>query len=164
MAQPDADYEIDFDDTDRKVIRELRADKDERERVAAEADRDLALVQRRAAAADGAEMAVKEGTVADDGSTIEFMDRRFRIADRIGIMPLLKYASAADLSTDDPRALGAIYAMLRDCIHPGTPACGECEHCKDDQETLCKAYDKGDWAAFEAHAIMTKADAEDLFP
>jgi hypothetical protein len=165
MAQPEADYEIDFDADEQAILAEARADA--RARAAEEArqaDRELAVVQSRAAKADGAEMAVKEGTVADDGETIEFMERKFRIAEKIGLMPLLKYASASDMSTEDPRALAAVYAMLRDCIHPGTPACGECADCEAGRDTSCKSYDKGDWAAFEEHAIETKAGAEDLLP
>ncbi len=167
MAQPEADYEIDLDDNDKSALRELRADQAARrqqERKAIEDDHDLSVVQMRAAEADGAELAVTEGVIADDGRTVELLGRRFRVAEKIGIMPLLKYASAADMDTDDPRALGAVYMMLRDCIYQGTPGCGTCQDCKNGSEARCKAYDKGDWAAFEEHAISTKADAEELVP
>src|SRR6266702_784427 len=113
MAQPEADYEIDFDDNDKVALRELRADQAARrqqERKADSDDRELAVIQGRAAEADGAELAVTEGIIADDERTVELMGRRFRIADKIGIMPILKYSSAADMSTEDPRALAAIYA------------------------------------------------------
>jgi hypothetical protein len=122
-------------------------------------DRELAVVQARAAAADGANIA--EGTVIDSGK-VELIGRQFRIAEKIGLMPLLKFASASDMSTEDPRALAAVYSMLKDCIYEGSPGCGSCEHCKADRETSCKAYDKGDWGNYEQHAIDTKADAEEL--
>ena len=127
-------------------------------------DRELAVVQARAAKAEGGK--VTEGTVTGDDK-VELLGKKFRIAERIGLMPLLKFASASDMTTDDPRALAAVYSMLRDCIYEGSPGCGECESCKpadgsDGNEMLCKSYDKGDWAAFEQHAMETKADADEL--
>ncbi len=125
-------------------------------------DRDLAVVQARAVKAEGAP--ITEGAVVEDSDKVELLGKKFRIADRIGLMPLLKYASAADMSTEDPRALGAVYAMLKDCIFAGTPACGTCDKCTAGNEIMCKSYDAGDWHAFEMHAIDTKADAEELMP
>jgi hypothetical protein len=55
-----------------------------------------------------------------------------------------------------------MYAMLRDCIHPGTPACGKCEKCETGDETSCADFDPGDWGRFENHAMDKRADAEDL--
>lgn len=131
-------------------------------------DRELAAVQLQAAQMDdgqdegGTEPAELAGEVVDDGEHVEFMGRKFRVAEKIGAMPLLKFSAFADVSTTDPRAMAAMYAMLRDCIHPGHPACGKCEKCKAGQETACKEYDAGDWAAFETHAIDSRADAEEL--
>lgn len=157
-------------------------------------DAQLAELQRQATTLPGSEDAappVVVGTVVDDARTVEFMGKRFRIADKIGAMPLLKFSMYSDMAVQDPKAMAAMYAMLRDCIHPGTPACGECEHCApercgdcqacdraadgdpDDLEThpcqvnppddtRCKKYDPGDWRAFEEHAIDTRADADDL--
>jgi hypothetical protein len=95
--------------------------------------------------------------------TVEFLDRQFRIADKIGLMPLLKFSAYADVATNDPRALGAMYALLRDCIHQGSPGCGQCADCKNGAEQACSEFDRGDWGAFEDHAMVTKASAEDLF-
>jgi len=172
MPQPEADYEIDLDEDEAQMARDYARIQAQQQRARDEAaaavraeqakvDRELALVQAQAAKADGAEI---EGTVTepDDGSTVEFMGERFRIADKVGLMPLLKFASASSMSTDDPRALAAVYEMLQDCIHPGTPGCGSCAACKDDREADCKSYDAGDWLAFERHATETKADADDL--
>ena len=94
--------------------------------------------------------------------TIELKGKSFRIADKVGLMPLLKFSAFSDLDVSDPRALGAMYAMLRDCIHPGTPACGECANCKGGIERACREFDPGDWPAFEEHAMITRADADDL--
>lgn len=87
--------------------------------------------------------------------TVPFMGKRFRIADKIGLMPLLKFAHAASsgIDTSDMRALDALYEMLRDCIHPG-----------NDLEPGQDGYDPGDWDAFTEHAVKQKADADDLFP
>jgi hypothetical protein len=87
--------------------------------------------------------------------TVELKGRQFRIADEIGLMPLLKFSAFADVAVNDPRALGAMYALLRDCIHPGSPGCGECEDCQNGSELACEHYDRGDWAAFEDHAMIS---------
>jgi hypothetical protein len=127
-------------------------------------DRELAQIQ-------GAAAGVVPGAAVDvtgqdgDGKpaqTVEFLGRHFRIADKIGLMPLLKFSAFADVSTNDPRALGAMYAMLRDCIHPGSKGCGGCEDCKNGSEMACAQFDRGDWQAFEDHAMMTRADADQL--
>lgn len=167
MADPQADYEIELDDTDREWI----AQQAERDRELAElkakadanvADRELAAVQGTVA---GVRPAVVQGTVtgSDDHNTITFMGRPFRIADRIGLMPMLKFSAAASVEITDPAGLAAMYTLIRDCIYEGQPGCGSCEHCKAGNEHECASYEKGDWAAFEDHAMLTKADAEDLF-
>ena len=130
------------------------------------------------------------GKVIASSRTVELLGRRFRIADKIGLMPLLKFSAFADMDVQDGRALGALYAMLRDCIHPGHPGCGECQFCApprcgqcrscaavtageaDDEELPClvsrpdpkgcKDYDPGDWHAFEDWACESKAEADDL--
>lgn len=73
---------------------------------------------------------------------VELACRWFRIAAKIGVMPLMKFAHAADsgVDTGDLGALSAVYDMLRDCIDPA------------------------DWQAFERHAIDVKADADELLP
>lgn len=152
MSQ-DAGIDIDFDDP-ASMDRELA-------RLQAQAHAQAQAQQVREAG-DEKQAKVIEGQVAEDGKTVEFMGRRFRVAEKIGAMPLLKFSMYADMSVQDPRALGAMYAMLRDCIHPGTPGCGECEACKADRERDCKDYDPGDWAAFEDHAMESRAEADDL--
>ena len=155
-------------------------------------DGELARIQGAVAGVEqpppAAEVVVADAIVTSD-RTVEFMGKRFRIAEKIGLMPLLKFSAFADVNVQDPRALGALYAMLRDCIHPGRPGCGECEVCApercgecrncqmvaggEDEDGLpctvyrpdragCKDYDPGDWRAFEDHACESKADADDL--
>jgi hypothetical protein len=154
-------------------------------------DAELARIQGTIAGIDhpvAREIAVA-GKVVQSDRTIEFMGKTFRIADRVGLMPLLKFSAFADTAVSDPRALGALYAMLRDCIHQGNPGCGTCEVCAPERcgecrnctmvaegeaedglpctvyrpdPTLCKDFDAGDWHAFEEHAMQTKAEADDL--
>jgi hypothetical protein len=96
---------------------------------------------------------------------VEFMGKKFRIASKVGLMPLMRFAhaSAEDLDTSDMEALAAVYDMLRDCIDPGVPPCGECAQC-DDPDGTCPSFVKSDWKRFEEHATAMKADADDMLP
>ena len=128
-------------------------------------DQELAAIQGQVAGVPrpGPEpVEVVAGTVVTSERTVEFLGERFRIAGKIGLMPLLKFSAYADMSTSDPGAMAAMYSMIRDCIHSGEPGCGKCEACKADDERSCKDFDPGDWHRFEQHAIDTKADAEEL--
>ena len=108
--------------------------------------------------------AAAEG-VADDGSRIEFMGQRFRLAGNIGLMPLLAFANASKngLDSDDMEGMAAMYALIRDTV---------------DQTRVQKTGADGgpvtdpsgdpvwegpsDWQRFERHAIDKKADGDDL--
>jgi hypothetical protein len=105
---------------------------------------------------------VRPDSITPVTRSVELKGKRFRIAEKIGAMPLLKFSTYADMDIQDPRALAAMYTLLRDCIHPGTPGCGECAACTAGNERSCAEYDYGDWAAFEEHAMTTKADADEL--
>ena len=132
--------------------------------VDTDSDRELAAIQGTAAGLVPAGTANGNGNgTHDEFDRVEFLGRQFRVADRIGVMPLLKFSAFANVGVNDPRALGAMYAMLRDCIYTGHPGCGECEDCKNGSEMACKDFDRGDWDLFEDHAMTTKAEAEDIF-
>jgi hypothetical protein len=90
------------------------------------------------AAAEGVGPA--EGEIVDDGREVEFKGRTFRMADSIGLMPLLKFAHASSqgLDSNDMQGLSALYAMIRDCIA------------------------EDDFGAFERHAMDTKAEGDDI--
>src|SRR5262249_53505628 len=119
------------------------------------ADADVAAVQ-----------AAVEGVPAGDDQTVEFMGETFRIADHIGLMPLLKFAhaSARGRSSGDMEGMAALYAMIRDCIWPGEPACGDCGTCRDPATVpaQCPSYVPGDWDRFERTAIDKRAEDTDL--
>ena len=76
------------------------------------------------------------------GDRVTFMDEQYRVAEKVGLMPLMRFAHAArkGANADDMEGLAAIYDMLRDCIHPG------------------------DWDRFEADATTKKAEGDDLLP
>lgn len=80
-----------------------------------------------------------EGVTYDDH--IEFCGERFKINDKIGLMPLLKFAhvSSKGVKSDDMEGLAAMYAMIKGCVVPA------------------------EWERFEQHAIDSNADEEDLF-
>lgn len=71
---------------------------------------------------------------------VEFMGESYLISDRIGLMPLLKFAHAAasGLDSDTMQGMAAQYAMIRDCIDPQ------------------------DWPRFEYDAIDKKAGPGEL--
>lgn len=83
--------------------------------------------------------AAVEGVVLAE--RVEFFGEHFHVADRVGLMPLMKFAHAASngLDSDDMEGLAACYAMVRDCIHPD------------------------DWPRFERKAIDERAEADDIF-
>lgn len=106
---------------------------------------------------DLADVQADVATVPRLARTIEFKGKRFRIADKVGLMPLMRFAHAASnqdaAAAGDMDALAAIYDMLKDCIYPGNGLA-------PDEE----GYDGGDWKAFERHATDTKADHDELLP
>jgi hypothetical protein len=62
------------------------------------------------------------------------------MADKIGLMPLLRFAhaSAKGVDSGDMQGLAAMYEVIRDCI------------------------DEPEWDRFQQHAIDTKAESEEL--
>lgn len=80
------------------------------------------------------------GTV-EEGDRVEFMGQWFRMADSIGLMPLLAFANSAKkgAQSEDMDGLAAMYALIRDCIHDE------------------------DWPRFERVAMDTKAEGDDIF-
>lgn len=75
--------------------------------------------------------------------TVPFMGESFRIANKVGLMPLMEFAHFANSGADtaDMGALVAIYDMLRDCL-----------------------YDEEEFTRFRMYAKKMKADAEEMMP
>jgi formylmethanofuran:tetrahydromethanopterin formyltransferase len=108
---------------------------------AAATDREVAQVQLDTSESDALADGIVEETDKKTGKKqyyVKLLDSKFKIADKIGAMPMLKWAAASELSEDDPAALGAIYTMLQDVIHEDV------------------------WTEFEKFATKSKVDAEDL--
>lgn len=75
-----------------------------------------------------------------DPRTFMWIDAEFRVADKIGLMPLMRFAKVAKSGVDsnEIEGLAAMYDLLRACIHPE------------------------DWARFEEHADRQAADNDQL--
>lgn len=75
-----------------------------------------------------------------DDRTIEYAGERFALADRIGLMPLMRFAhlARAGVDSDDMEGLDAMYALLKQCFTDEA------------------------WSKFEAAAERTRADGEEL--
>lgn len=109
----------------------------------AKEDREIAAVQ---LAGTNKEALAEETGKAVEGNIVgkktydmvELKGKKFRIREKVGAIAMLKWSAASELSTDDPRALGAIYAMLKSVIL------------------------KEDWGYFEDYALDEDADAEEL--
>lgn len=73
---------------------------------------------------------------------VEFENEKFKLADAVGHVPLMKFAHYAEAGVDaqDLGALASFYEVLRDCIA------------------------EEDWARFERTAMKAKATVEDLMP
>lgn len=98
----------------------------------------------------------------DDRPTIEFMGERFRIASKIGLMPLLKFAhvSRKGIDSADIEGLAAMYAMIRDCIDAEPSVRYEQDARTGERKPV---YGPSEWDRFEDHANDTKADDTELF-
>ena len=73
-------------------------------------------------------------------SDVAFGGERFTVADKIGLMPLMRFAKAAQggVDSNDMAGLAAMYDLIEQCIAPA------------------------DWARFQSVADKTRADGEEL--
>lgn len=108
--------------------------------------------------------AAVEGVPVPDDDTVELDGARFRLAESIGLMPLLKFAHAAKqgLNSDDMDGLNAMYLLLRSCIaHTPVQAVNE-----DGFPMVDGAGEPvwlpTEWDRFEQHALDCDADGEQL--
>lgn len=110
--------------------------------------------------------AVVEGaTVSEDDGRVEFMGERFRLAENIGLMPLLKFSFNAKKGADseDMEALVTMYVLIRDAVDQTRPP----KLGPDGAQTVGADGEPewdgpSEWDRFEEHAINVKADGEDL--
>lgn len=106
--------------------------------------------------------AAVEGVEVDDPRKVEFLGQYFLMAEKIGLMPLLKFAHASSrgLDSGDMEGLAAMYAMIYDCIDQTVPT----ERRIDPTDGVEKDMPAGpsEYQRFERHALEMKADADDL--
>ncbi len=71
---------------------------------------------------------------------IEFLGEKFAIAERIGLMPLMRFAKVAKsgVDSDDLDGLAAMYDLIQQCVS------------------------EEDWVRFEDHADKMRADGDQL--
>lgn len=100
----------------------------------------VSTAQPRAVTNDDDDRRAQQVTEQTTTNTIDFKGETFRTADRIGLMPLMKFAHVAEdgVSSSDMAGLAAMYDLLGDCLHPE------------------------DWGRFQAVAVREKADGDDL--
>lgn len=98
---------------------------------------------------------------------VEFLGAEFAVADKVGLMPLLRFAHAAKSGLDsaDLDGMAALYDMLQQCIAEEPVllrADGQPVETPEDMDEEGEAKLLGGWREFEAHATKVKADDEEL--
>jgi hypothetical protein len=109
--------------------------------------------------------AVEGAPVADDTDSVEFLGKRFRLAETIGLMPLLAFANTSKqgMDSDDLEGMAAMYALIRDTVDQT-----RVQRRDEDDKLIYDAAGEpewegpSDWQRFERHAIDEKADGEEL--
>lgn len=78
--------------------------------------------------------------MSDGPVTVEFLGEEFRIADRVGLLPMMRFAKLAKSGEDSMSMTGlaAMYDLLEQSIHPD------------------------EWPRFEAHADEQHASGDEL--
>lgn len=113
--------------------------------------------------------AVAEGVVVPDDHKVTLKGASFRMADSIGMMPLLRFAHASKQGVDsaDMAGLAAMYDVIADCIDqdvPQRPAVDAAGARVVDGfgNPVLEPAGESEWDRFQRHAIDTKASAEEL--
>ena len=114
----------------------------EHEDSSAEEDRELAALQLSQVEDDALTDATVEGKVVGKNKKkydyVSLGEEKFRLREKIGALAMFKWSAASELSSEDPRALAAIYALLKSLIH------------------------REDWQKFEDYALDEDKEAEEL--
>lgn len=109
--------------------------------------------------------AVEGAVQTDDDNSIEFLGKRFRLAERVGLMPMLAFAAAAKkgLDSDDMDGLAAMYALVRDVLDRERPLAYDDEGEQVfDPDGSPKYAGKSQWQLFEEHCYEEQADGEEI--
>lgn len=110
--------------------------------------------------------ATVEGAVElDESNSVEFLGERFRLAERVGLMPMLAFASASKkgLDSSDMEGLAAMYAMIRDCLDQTRVQAVDGDGQPVFEPDGSPRYDgPSEWMRFEQHCYAEQAEAEEL--
>lgn len=106
--------------------------------------------------------AATEGIVLEDGDSVMFLGQKFRLAERVGIMPMLNYANASKkgMDSDDMDGLAAMYALIRSVIH--RPALFDENGKRQVDENGKPLRDESEWERFSTLADDESADGEQI--
>lgn len=93
---------------------------------------------------------------------LEFMGSKFRLADRIGVMPLIAFANASKrgLDSDDMEGLAAMYSLIRSVVH--RPALYDEHGQRQVDENGKPLRDESEWLRFSSLADDEQAEGEDI--
>jgi hypothetical protein len=109
--------------------------------------------------------AAAEGVVESEDDRIEFLGAHFRLADNIGMMPLMAFANAQKegLDSEDLDGMAAMYSLIRDTIDQ-TRVQAEDDDGKPAYDSVGEPIWAGpsEWQRFEKHCTTVKADGEEL--
>lgn len=99
--------------------------------------------------------AAREADPDQEPDTFKFYGETFAVAERVGAMPLLRFAAVAEEGTqaEEMEGLAAMHELLRDCLI-AEPITAEV-----DGETKVIAHG---WSHFQKVAASNKVDAEEL--
>lgn len=107
-----------------------------------------------------------EGAIElDESNSVEFLGRRFRLAERIGLMPMLAFAAASKkgLDSDTMEGLAAMYALIRDCLDQVRPIETDTDGKEVFESDGSPRYaGASEFMRFEAYCYETQADGEEL--
>jgi hypothetical protein len=107
--------------------------------------------------------AAAEGIVLDpDGDYLEFYGEKFRLADKVGLAPMIRFGAAANrgLDSDDMEGLAAMYSLIRSVIHR-PPLIGDDGRQQVDANGK-KLRDETQWNRFLEIAEDELADGDDI--
>lgn len=107
------------------------------------------------------QQAAAEG-VMEDFDTIEFFGEKFRLADRVSMMPMMAFGMAAKqgMDSNDMDGLAAMYRMIRAVIH--RPALLDEHGQARVDESGRKLRDESEWNRFQQVADDELADGDDI--
>jgi hypothetical protein len=106
--------------------------------------------------------AAAEGVVLTDGDYLDFFGEKFRLADRVGLMPMIHFGFASNqgLDSDDMEGLAAMYKLIRSVIHRPALVDDEGNRLRDANGKILR--DESEWERFQQVAEDELAEGEDV--